>query len=140
MRTVTYQGAICGGDGNYGIVFMDFPGCASAGDTLDEVVRMGHEALQLHVEGIIEDGDPLPIERPHTLADVAVWLDDPDDPIEATWVMLAPVSVVIPRRDDYVQVDVPRALADELLDLDVSVGNFIVDATRRELARLKQIA
>lgn len=30
------------------------------GRTLEEARAMAHEALQLHLEGMIEDGDPLP--------------------------------------------------------------------------------
>ena len=37
----------------YGVEFPDFPGCISAGDTLDEAARGAAEALQLHVEGML---------------------------------------------------------------------------------------
>jgi len=38
------------GKGGYGVVFPDFPGCISAGNTFEEAVRMAHEALSLHTE------------------------------------------------------------------------------------------
>lgn len=44
-----------------GVEFPDFPGCISAGDTIEEAHRMATEALQLHVSGMREDGDPLPM-------------------------------------------------------------------------------
>ncbi|MDP3853605.1 type II toxin-antitoxin system HicB family antitoxin [Phenylobacterium sp.] len=44
----------------YGVSFPDFPGCVSAGATLDEARAMGAEALALHIEGMVEDGDALP--------------------------------------------------------------------------------
>jgi predicted RNase H-like HicB family nuclease len=47
-------------DSDYGVSFPDFPGCISAGETLDEAHRMAAEALQLHVEGMIEDGQAIP--------------------------------------------------------------------------------
>ena len=40
--------------------FPDFPGCVTAGKTLDEASRMAAEALALHIEGMIEDGDEVP--------------------------------------------------------------------------------
>ena len=40
--------------------FPDFPGCVSAGATLDEARHMAQEALELHVAGMIEGGDQLP--------------------------------------------------------------------------------
>ncbi len=45
---------------DYGISFPDFPGCISAGKTLDEARSNGEEALAFHVRGLIEDGSPIP--------------------------------------------------------------------------------
>jgi predicted RNase H-like HicB family nuclease len=38
----------------------DVPGCVSAGDTLDEMNSMMREALEFHLDGILEDGDTIP--------------------------------------------------------------------------------
>jgi predicted RNase H-like HicB family nuclease len=48
-------------DSDFGVDFPDFPGCVSAGATLDEARRMAQEALELHVGGIVEDGEKLPV-------------------------------------------------------------------------------
>lgn len=37
-------------DSGYGVSFPDVPGCFSAGETLDEALHMGAEALALHFE------------------------------------------------------------------------------------------
>jgi predicted RNase H-like HicB family nuclease len=50
---------------DYGVSFPDFPGCITAGRTLEEARRMASEALALHVEGLLEDGETLP--EPSTL-------------------------------------------------------------------------
>ena len=47
-------------DSDFGVDFPDFPGCVSAGDTLDEARRMAQEVLELHVGGMVEDGEKLP--------------------------------------------------------------------------------
>ena len=47
-------------DSDYGVVFPDFPGCVSAGSTLDEAVLGAHEALAGHVALMVADGDALP--------------------------------------------------------------------------------
>lgn len=47
-------------DSDFGVDFPDFPGCVSAGTTLDEARRMSQEALELHVSGMVEDGEELP--------------------------------------------------------------------------------
>lgn len=45
---------------DYGVSFPDFPGCVSAGETLEEARAAAEEALSLHIEGMIEDGEMLP--------------------------------------------------------------------------------
>jgi predicted RNase H-like HicB family nuclease len=45
---------------DFGVSFPDFPGCVTAGRTLDEARRMAAEALALHVEGMVEDGGVVP--------------------------------------------------------------------------------
>ena len=55
-------------DAGYGISFPDFPGCISAGATKEDAMRQGAEALAFHVEGMVEDG--LPIPRPRSPRDI----------------------------------------------------------------------
>jgi len=50
-------------DASYGVSFPDFPGCVSVGDTVDEAVRLGREALAFHVEGLVADGARIPPPR-----------------------------------------------------------------------------
>ena len=61
-----YVAALHKDDGSdYGISFPDFPGCISAGDTIDEVIEMGQEALALHCTEMLEAGtmpEPTPPE------------------------------------------------------------------------------
>lgn len=45
---------------DYGVDFPDFPGCVTAGRTLDEAKDLAREALAFHVEGMVEDGDAIP--------------------------------------------------------------------------------
>jgi predicted RNase H-like HicB family nuclease len=45
---------------DYGVSFPDFPGVATAGKDLDDARAMAEEALALHVEGLIEDGEAIP--------------------------------------------------------------------------------
>lgn len=47
-------------DATLGVVFPELPGCVSAGEGIEDAVRMAHEALALHLEGMITDGDTLP--------------------------------------------------------------------------------
>jgi len=45
---------------DHGVDFPDFPGCVTAGRTLDEARRMATEALAFHVDGMRQDGEPVP--------------------------------------------------------------------------------
>src|SRR5258708_8183177 len=44
----------------YGVVVPDLPGCFSAGDTLDEALTNAREAVLLHLEGLLDDGQSFP--------------------------------------------------------------------------------
>ena len=50
-------------DAGYGVSFPDFPGCVSVGDTVDDAVSLGSEALAFHVQGLLDDGTPIPPPR-----------------------------------------------------------------------------
>jgi predicted RNase H-like HicB family nuclease len=58
---------------DFGVSFPDFPGCVTAGSTLDEAKDMAHDALALHVKGMLEDGETIPV--PSRLEDI---VDDPE--------------------------------------------------------------
>ena len=45
---------------DYGVSFPELPGCITAGRTLDEARAMAIEALALHLQGMIEDGNTIP--------------------------------------------------------------------------------
>jgi predicted RNase H-like HicB family nuclease len=47
-------------DSDFGVSFPDFPGCVTAGTTLDEAREMTAEALGLHLEGMQPDGESAP--------------------------------------------------------------------------------
>ena len=44
----------------YGVAVPDLPGCFSAGDTLDEALINAREAILLHLEGLLDDGQSFP--------------------------------------------------------------------------------
>ena len=52
-------------DGNYSAYVPDLPGCAATGATIAEVEREITEAVQFHLEGMREDGAPIP--QPSTI-------------------------------------------------------------------------
>ena len=52
------------GPSSFGAYAPDLPGCVAVGETRAEVKKLIHEAIEFHVEGMREDG--LPIPEPHS--------------------------------------------------------------------------
>jgi len=46
--------------GNYSVYSPDLPGCVATGKTRDEAERNMHEAVEMHIQGLIEDKLPIP--------------------------------------------------------------------------------
>lgn len=46
--------------GNYSAYVPDLPGCMATGRTVQEAEQAIREAIELHLEGLREDGDPIP--------------------------------------------------------------------------------
>ncbi len=49
-------------DGGYSVTVPALPGCYAQGETIEQAVARAREAIRLHIEGLIEDGDPVPVE------------------------------------------------------------------------------
>jgi predicted RNase H-like HicB family nuclease len=45
---------------NFSAYVPDLPGCVATGTSIDEVQREMREAIELHIEGMREDGEPIP--------------------------------------------------------------------------------
>jgi predicted RNase H-like HicB family nuclease len=54
-------------EGNYSAYVPDLPGCVAVGDTVEEVEEQIRQAIQFHIEGLQEDG--LPVPPPTSLAE-----------------------------------------------------------------------
>ena len=46
-------------DGGYAVTVPSLPGCISQGDTKEEAMENIKEAIELHVESLVEDGLPI---------------------------------------------------------------------------------
>ncbi len=113
-------------DSDFSVVFPDFPGCVSAGSTLDEAMLNAHEALAGHVELMVEDGDALP--KPSSIEAVAARHD-------ATTVAVTLIPVIAPGKIRRVNVTLDEGLLDEIDSVTDNRSRFLADAARMELAR-----
>jgi predicted RNase H-like HicB family nuclease len=48
------------GPASYGAYVPDLPGCVAAGETEEEVRNLIHEAIDFHIDGLRQDGRPIP--------------------------------------------------------------------------------
>ena len=117
-------------DSDFGVDFPDFPGCITAGSTLEETRAMAQEALEAHIECMIELRQLIP--GPSSLGTL---MADPEN-AEAL-----PFPVTVPDRLTGVgQIDVTLAAADlERLDALAKKRNMtrpalLTEAVRRLLA------
>lgn len=47
-------------ESDFGVSFPDFPDCITAGANIDEAKDMAQDALALHIQGMLADGEQLP--------------------------------------------------------------------------------
>jgi predicted RNase H-like HicB family nuclease len=57
------------GESNFSAYVPDLPGCVSTGQTLEDVKQNIQDAIDFHIEGLREDGDPVP--PPTSISDYA---------------------------------------------------------------------
>jgi len=48
------------GKNSFGAYVPDLPGCVAAAETKEEVLSLIQEAIDFHIEGLREDGQPIP--------------------------------------------------------------------------------
>lgn len=49
------------GNRNYSAYVPDLPGCIATGKTLEEVKANMRQAIKMHIQGMIEDHEPIPV-------------------------------------------------------------------------------
>ena len=75
----------------------DLPGCYTAGNTVADVLQQAVEAIELHLEGMLRDGDPIPEPK-----DIAFYENNPEY-ADGQW---ESVTVIVPDISD-IQVAQP---------------------------------
>jgi predicted RNase H-like HicB family nuclease len=110
---------------DYGVDFPDFPGCVTAGETLEDARRMAAEALALHVAGMIEDGEAIP--APSTLDAIMA------DPENAEAVILLVEAPIRPTRSLRINVMLPEDLVQAIDRVTSNRSRFLAEAARSKL-------
>jgi len=61
MAVMRYMVVIERGETSWGAHVPDLPGCVAVGETRGEVLQLIREAIEFHIDGLKEDGLPVPI-------------------------------------------------------------------------------
>ena len=91
MTEAAYIATIHDENGVLGVSFPDFSSCVTTASEMRSAIERGAQALALHVEGMIEDGDALPEPR-------SVERLRPDEPEWMEAALLALISFEVPGR------------------------------------------
>ena len=115
----------------FGVTVPDLPGCFSAGDTFDEALDSVLEAIDLHLEGVVEEGGEVPV--PHAIAEHRANPDFAD----GVW---AAVEVNVARfegKSEKINITLPRRLLAKIDDYARSHGatrsGFLAEAAREAM-------
>lgn len=49
-------------DGRFVVTVPALPGCFTYGNTVDEAIEQARDAVAVHIAGLLQEGDPVPIE------------------------------------------------------------------------------
>ena len=107
-------------NGWYGVWFVDLPGCVSAGKSIAEAIGGAHEALALHVAGMIEDDQKLPAPSEPTLEEGSV--------------AVSMIGVTLPGRKKRVNVTIDEGVLAAIDAVSDNRSEFLEKAALKELA------
>jgi predicted RNase H-like HicB family nuclease len=110
---------------DYGVEFPDFPGCVTAGRSLDEARKMAAEALELHIEGMQEDGEAIP--EPSSLDAIMT------DPENASAVVFLVDAATRPAKSVRINIMLPADLIEAIDKVSRNRSGFLAEAARLKL-------
>ncbi len=112
---------------DFGVSFPDFPGCVTAGSTLDEAFDMGVEALAGHIETMAEAGEAIP--SPSSMEEV---MSDPENRDGVAVLVPAPE---LSDRAMRLSVTLPESLVRRIDAVTRNRSRFLAEAAEQKLAR-----
>ena len=114
------------GNSDYGVSFPDFPGCITAGSSMQEAFDMAQEALQAHIDVMHEFGDLLPA-KPLTI-DAAM-----KHPFAKAARTLFVTEADIPVKCRRINISMDEHLIDQIDKISANRSGFLTEAAREKL-------
>ena len=140
-RVIVFQAPGDGPDDGWDAIFPEFPGCVSQGNTPLEATENAVEALALHIEGMVADGEELPASA------------GPNDPLP-DWLLghedefASPIHAFLPTEVPGKSVRINITMDEALVErLDAGArregttrSGFLAQAVREKLQRSRELA
>lgn len=115
----------------WGVTVPDLPGCFSAGDSMDEALESVVEAIDLHLEGVTEEGGDVPVPHP-----IGEHRSNPGFE-GGTWALVEIDTSKFDGRAEKINITVPRRILAKIDEYAKSHGltrsGFLVQAAERAI-------
>lgn len=113
-------------DSDYGVCFPDFPGCVTAGTTMQEAFDMAGEALQGHIDVMHEYREELP-QHPLTLDEARVH----EFALDAVTFFM--IDADLPIKSKRINITLDERLIEEIDAISQNRSGFLAEAAREKL-------
>lgn len=113
---------------DFGVDFPDFPGCVTAGESLEEARSMAAEALALHIQGMTEDSEPIP--EPSGLDAVMSNRENRDGVAFLVEIATRPAKAI------RINIMLPEDLVEAIDRTTTNRSRFLADAARVKLQEI----
>ena len=111
------------------VTFPDLPGCATSGETEQEAVAAGREALGLHLFGMEEDGDEIP--TPSHAKDIQL---EEGEVIAMIEVFMPSIRLNQKNKAVNRTVTLPAWLNAKAVECGINFSQLLQDAIKREIS------
>jgi predicted RNase H-like HicB family nuclease len=136
---IAYQSPGDRPDDGWDVVFPDFPGCISQGDTAPIAMENALEALALHIEGMVAEGQELPVPS-RQYVPPPDWVAE----IEMATPVHALLPMEVPGKSMRIDITMDKALLDRLDAAASREGTtrsgYLAQAVREKLQRSRELA
>ncbi len=138
-RAIAYQAPGDGPDDGWDVIFPDFPGCVTQGDTAQKAMENAVEALALHIEGMVAEGLGLPpsrVDEQPTDWVLEIPMQKKPEPVRAL------LHVEVPGGTLRINITMDKALVERLDAAAAKEGTtrsgYLAQAVREKLQRKKE--
>ena len=112
------------GKQGFSVVFPDFPGLVTAGDTYEETLQMAHEALAGHIEVLRDYGEQIP--NPRAIEAIQETWDEWNEWKDSCSFLVVPVMVFLQsKKSKVINIELDESLLERIDTVTSNRSEFI---------------